>query len=372
MTCFFCHSVESVDGTHNNPLTLATDGRLFGPIADPVGGTPHPSVYSALMDGPQVESAGYCGSCHDIVNQHGVALERTLQEWQSTLFAVPPLGKTCAQCHMPGDGHGPASTTSTRVRQLHSHDFPAVDLPISAFPGADPETLRKGAQAMLDPTIQATICVDDIARKFLVAIDNVGAGHSWPSGASQDRRAWVEVSAYLGGQVIYHSGVAAGETVEEAADPDLWVMRDCIYDDSQAEAHMFWQAASYTGNSLPGSVISTLSDPSSFSKSHLVRAYPITDALTSSPDRITVQVYLKAIGDDVLGSLVASHDLDPMLAAAVPQYQLNGATLEWTRAQSKLYLNSKNGNQLACVTLGRYTPIETIATAVSHARCATP
>ena len=114
--------------------------------------------------------------------------------------------------------------------------------------------LKQAAQAMLDTTVQTTICVDDAARKILVALDNVAAGHSWPTGASQDRRAWVDVTAYSGTDVIYQSGVAAGETPEAAADPDLWMIRDCIFDDSQNEAHMFWQAASYTTNLIPGSI----------------------------------------------------------------------------------------------------------------------
>ena len=114
---------------------------------------------------------------------------------------------------------GTASTTSTVSRSLHGHDFPAVDLPLTDFPGADPAMSKQAAQALLDTTVQSTICVDDAARKILLALDNVAAGHSWPTGASQDRRVWVDITAYSGNDVIYHSGVAAGETVKEATIP---------------------------------------------------------------------------------------------------------------------------------------------------------
>ena len=67
VTCYFCHAADSVTGTHNNPLTLATDDSLFGPFADPAAGTPHKGVYSRLLDGATLESASMCGSCHDIV-----------------------------------------------------------------------------------------------------------------------------------------------------------------------------------------------------------------------------------------------------------------------------------------------------------------
>jgi hypothetical protein len=372
VTCFFCHSAESVDGTHNNPLTLATDGRMVGPISDPATGAPHPSAYSALLDGYQAESAAACGTCHDIVNTNNVPLERTYQEWQATLFAIPPHGQSCAQCHM-APSTGPASTTSTVSRSLHGHDFPAVDLPLTDVPGADPAMSKQAAQALLDTTVQSTICVDDAARKILLALDNVAAGHSWPTGASQDRRVWVNITAYSGTDVIYQSGVAAGETAEEAADPDLWMIRDCIFDDSQNEAHMFWQAASFTTNLIPGSVKQVASDPTSFAKSHVKMSFPATSTLSTSPDRIVVQVYLKAIGDDVLSSLVQSGDLDAAVAAGVPTYQLQGAaSVEWTRAKSKSYLDIASGDQLACLTPAKYTPMGSVATTISHARCTTP
>lgn len=368
VTCFFCHSAESITGDHNNPLTLATDGRMLGPIADPVAGAPHGSAYSALLDGPQTESAAACGTCHDIVNQHDVALERTYQEWGQTLFAIPPHGQSCAQCHMAGSD-GPASTVSTRSRRLHSHQFPAVDLPLTPFPGADATAQQQGVQAMLDTELQGTICVDDIARKITVALDNVAAGHDWPSGASQDRRAWIELTATAGDQVVYQTGVAPGEAIEEAADPDLWMLRDCIFDDGGVEAHMFWQAASMTSNLIPGPVPLTVTDPTSFARTHLKRVYPVSTLLPALPDRITLRVFLKAIGDDVLSSLVMSNDLDPAIAAAVPRFQMGGgAVLEWTRASALTYRDGTNNPQ-ACVLAGRYTALSSIVAATSHARC---
>ncbi len=57
VTCYFCHAAESIEGTHNNPLTLAKDDTLFGPFSDPVAATPHKGVYSRLLDGATLESA---------------------------------------------------------------------------------------------------------------------------------------------------------------------------------------------------------------------------------------------------------------------------------------------------------------------------
>jgi len=372
VTCFFCHSAVSIGDTHDNPLTLATDGRLFGPISDPEPSAPHRSAYSPLMDDGQAESAAACGSCHDIVNQHGVALERTFLEWKESLFAVPPHGLTCASCHMTGS-EGKAAVTSNRMRRLHDHAFPAVDVTLTAAPGVAELDQRRAVQDQLDSTLQGTICFNDGTQAITVAVDNVAAGHAFPSGATQDRRAWLELTAYAGAQVVYQSGVKANETVEAATDPDLVVLRDCIFDAAGAEVQMFWEARQQTINLIPGPVVATVQDPTSFNRTHVKYAFPRTGSLPASPDRITLQVFLKPVGDDVLSSLVASGDLDPAVAALVPTYTLGGGgTLEWTRAGATASIDPLTGDRLRCVTAGAYTPISMITAGKSHAHCVAP
>ena len=262
VTCFFCHSAASVDvahGNNNTSIKLGTDGTLFGPFGDPVPGTPHKSTYAALFDFSSPDSAHACGSCHDIVNQHGAALERTYSEWQHTLFSDPKLGQTCVRCHMT-QSEGPASTTSNnKTRTLGSHLLPGVDVALTPFPEGDPQAQTvqtKSVQDLLDSVLQGSLCVDAAGQKIEVSLDNVSAGHFWPSGATPDRRAWIEVTAYSGADVIYQSGnVPMDQTVETIPDPDLWLMRDCLFDDSQAPVHMFWDAASLSPpNQIPGPV----------------------------------------------------------------------------------------------------------------------
>jgi hypothetical protein len=372
VTCFFCHSAESVDGTHDNPLVLTTDGRMLGPIADPDPSAPHGSGYAATLDDGKTESATTCGSCHDIVNGHGVALERTFQEWQQTLFAVPPHGLSCASCHMNGSDDK-AAVTSKRIRRLHDHAFPAVDVTLTVTPTPAELDHRRAVQDQLDSAVQGTICFNDGTQSITVAVDNVGAGHSFPSGASQDRRLWLDVTAYAGAQVLYQSGVKATETVETAADPDLVVLRDCIFDGAGNEVRMFWEAQDQTINLLPGPVVATAQDPTSFNRTHVKYAFPRTGPLSASPDRIRLQMYLKPVGDDVLQSLVASGDLDPAVAALVPTFAIGGGgTLEWTRAGATASIDATTGDRLLCVAAGAYTPVSMIATGGSHAHCVAP
>src|SRR6267142_2170793 len=61
VTCYFCHSIESVDGTHDAAVTLANDGVLRGSFSNPSpNGRPHKSEYSELLDRDSAKSSATC------------------------------------------------------------------------------------------------------------------------------------------------------------------------------------------------------------------------------------------------------------------------------------------------------------------------
>src|SRR5206468_1074037 len=140
-------------------------------------------------------------------------------------------------------------------RRKHAHTFAAVDVALTPF--AETDTQARETKSLLDSTLQSALCVSAAKNEIRVLMDNVAAGHSFPSGASQDRRVWIEVLGFAGGTQVYASGAAA----DGASDPDLWLLRDCIFDDKGAEVHMFWQAASTEGNALPGQITFDATDP---------------------------------------------------------------------------------------------------------------
>src|SRR5712671_2012121 len=194
VTCYFCHSIASVDGTHDAALTLANDGVLRGSFPNPSpNGRPHKSIYSELLDRDSAKSSGTCGACHDIVNGHGTAIERTFVEWQGSAFALIS-GTTCSQCHMPQsvDLKAVAQVSGLPLRRTHGHTFPGVDLALTDFPDKDRQ--RQQVQALLDTTLQTAICVQHFGNQAQVSVimDNVAAGHAFPSGAEQDRRVYSE------------------------------------------------------------------------------------------------------------------------------------------------------------------------------------
>jgi hypothetical protein len=376
VTCYFCHSVEGVEGTHNNPLRLADDDVLRGPFSDPAKSSPHESSYSTLHDRDQLASSDLCGSCHDIMNDRGTHLERTFAEWQSSVFAQPLIGTTCGQCHMDqSTALAPvADVPDAPLRRLHDHRFPAVDLPLTSLDGED--ELRASVQAFLDTSLQSALCVRGIqgVAQIQVVLDNVAAGHRWPSGAAQDRRAWVEVTAYSGDDIIYQSGaVPEGSSVTELADPDLWLIRDCLFDESGNETHMFWEAQEYESNLLPAQVTFDPSDPR-FYQSHVFQNYPRSGLLTTYPDRVTLRVYLQPVGLDVFDELVASGDLADgpdyraleLREALVPLTV--GDELTWTAATASENF-VEGGLPVACVSETNLLANADKVPAVNHARC---
>jgi hypothetical protein len=264
-----------------------------------------------------------------------------------------------------------ADAPGVGVRRVHAHNWPGVDTALTEFPEQDAQ--KAAVQAALDTTLQAALCVKGSAgaATIQVVLDNVGAGHSWPSGSAQDRRAWVELVAYADGQPVYQSGVVPeGTSVTALSDPDLWLIRDCILDESQSEVHMFWEAGCYDSNLLPGPVTNVQTDPNYY-LTHVMRAFPrptSTPSVIAMPDRVTMRVRLVPIGLDVLDDLIASGDLDPAVKAKMPTYTLSGSELEWTPDTATIkYV--EQGQPVLCVSKGLSTGANNAVPAAEHVNC---
>jgi hypothetical protein len=326
VTCYFCHAASTTSGNHNGALELAGDGVMRGPFQDPARSMPHAGGYSRLHDRETPESASLCGPCHDVVTPRGAHIERTFLEWKGSLYAKPGQ-LACGKCHMDGRDGVVADAPGVGLRRVHDHSMPGADVALTPFPNqAEQLTLVKQT---LDSTLIAKLCVKPSPRGFVaeVVLDNAFAGHGFPSGANQDRRAWVELVAYRGGTIVYSSGVVRDkEAVLAAPDPDLWVLHDTIFGEHGREVHMFWEAARFESRQLPPAVTNAPTDPAFY---HAVtRTY---DLGVAQPERITLRVRMRPIDFDVLGDLVASKDLDAALLDRIPTFDLASATKEWTQ-----------------------------------------
>ncbi len=344
VTCYFCHDATDVTGTHNAPVTLAFDHTMRGNVTDPAPNDFHDSAYAARQDGRFLAAGDLCGACHDIVTPKGVHLERTYQEWLASFYSIPdPLdpqrpdqtkfGQTCPQCHMSTDPNQTVIADYEGVpggRKYHDHRMAGVDVALTPFPDAATAPMYEADQrAAIDEVRKSVLCGSLCVRdgaggpEVVVWLHNETAGHHWPSGANQDRRAWVELVARDdGGATLLESGVVDDATpIATIDDPNLWLLRDRIFDDDGQEVHMFWEAASYEASQLP--VATTFfGDASTWQK----RVYPLPQA----PGEVTLRVRLRPMGLEVLADLVATGDLDPAVAAAMETFDVPPVSLVYT------------------------------------------
>jgi nitrate/TMAO reductase-like tetraheme cytochrome c subunit len=347
VTCYTCHNTISVEGEHNATLHLANDVTMRGPIRDPKQPIVHRAAYAATFDDHQPSSNALCGGCHDIVTPSGVHLERTFEEYKTTLFAKPG-GETCAGCHMDGRENQPAAddaASGVGLRTVHEHLWPGVDVALTDFPDQEVQrlavqcALATSARAYVDPNLDVNSGRASPGA-FGVTLETQ-AGHRQPSGASQDRRLWWEMLAYdsTGALLSKSSGpIADGEIEDKPADdptrdPQLWMFHDRIFDAAGQPTHNFWETAPSTmypkGYSEPLNTLPAPTDPMVPHYAAKTYRLPFTGQQPGQTARVVGHLRMRPMGMDVLEDLVASGDLDPSMPAKMPTFTLAGTEVEW-------------------------------------------
>jgi len=328
VNCYFCHNVESIGKDHfNNGLVLANDTTMRGGIRDPLEPGAHEAAYSQLFDRNELKSSEMCGVCHDIKTPKGVHLERTFAEYKGSVFATSPAKgggrETCNGCHMLGTPGVAADVDGVGSRRVHEHLFPGVDVPLDDFPhrAAMTAAVRDCALPGFSISFFEIEAGPPVPGDFTISVAlETSAGHNQPSGASQDRRMWVELTAFdAAGEVLFESGKIADDELEEKPesdpehDPNLWQFRERMFDEDGKEVHMFWEAAStsHVGTDpLPAAV--------SFEPgSHTIqRQYRIL----AIPAELQLRLRMRPVGLDVLDNLIESKHLAAEVRDAMPTF----------------------------------------------------
>lgn len=332
VTCTACHQVDAVLDDHNNQLRWTPDTVFRAALGRPLETPAHDHAASPLHDRDQLDSSQLCGSCHDVITPAGVHLERTLLEWEDSQYsrADPGLQQTCGSCHMPGRDGTAASVDGAPARRVHSHAMPGVDIALTPFP--ERETQRELVQQSLDSTVWLQLEVFDygVGTGATVALDNIAAGHGFPSGAAHDRRAWVELVAKdEAGTVLWSSGSVAPDQALRAAvaeDPQLWWLGDWTRDAEGDDAHLFWEVATVEAAALPAPSRYPPDDPR-YVEPHQVRTYDLGPVF---PATVEAVIHIRPVGREVLDLLVDSGDLDPAVRDAMPTFTLAGSRATWT------------------------------------------
>lgn len=327
VTCYACHAVTAVNA-QDHGLTFDDRSIFFAGLPDSVHTDAHASAYSPLLDREEWQSATLCGTCHDFRHRGGTHAHRTFTEWTDSMFeeTFSRLFLSCGGCHMPGT-NAPIASGDVPTRRLHDHSLPGVNVALLDWPEKDAQ--RAAIQADLDPSLFTRVCLT-ADRRPQVTLDNVMAGHSWPSGDGYTRRAWVEITAEKDGQVIFQSGVVPeGTSVDAAlaADPGMWVISDTLTDEDDNPVLFSWEASSLLSNLLPFAITADPSQPGYYHS--VTREYPVLPAI---PDTMSLRVHIRPIGLEIIDALVASDGLSPAIRDQIPTFSLAGSEVLWQGA----------------------------------------
>jgi hypothetical protein len=336
VTCYFCHNAVGVGDHFNNDVHLANDTTMRGSISDPVPTKAHGATYSPLHDRNSGESSSLCGGCHDIVTPAGVHLERTFEEYQRSIFSKPGGFETCQGCHMTATRGVAADDANSNVpeRNVHEHLWAGVDVALTDFPGR--EAQRAAVECALNISMRIRAILRDAFGGFTVQLETL-AGHNQPSGSAQDRRMWLEFTAYdEHDNVLFENGRVADGEVEDQPGKAINLYRDWTYDADGNPAHMFWDAAPST--LYPAGFSSmTLPPASQLGAAHYLEArFQVPPAVNPAVTRVTASVRMRPMGIDILQDLVASGDLAESVIAKMPTFTLQGATVEWRVADGSM------------------------------------
>jgi hypothetical protein len=186
--CSFCHQVTGASAPTNNVSLLVDPSGVYrAQVATPTA--PHPTAVSPFHNTSEI-----CGSCHNVAHPgNGLPVESTYTEWQGSPQAK--AGVTCQDCHMsymPGQtgpqvgwdaGGGPR-------RPVFEMNFMGAQVALGN-PTTAEEMLKNAAT--LDMQAPAILEGAD-NTSVTVTITNVGAGHDLPTGLTEVRQMWLDVT----------------------------------------------------------------------------------------------------------------------------------------------------------------------------------
>ncbi|MDO9517674.1 MAG: multiheme c-type cytochrome [Methanosarcinaceae archaeon] len=242
--CDFCHTVSDSAGIGNAPFILTPGETKWGPFKD--SNSPyHFTEFSDLHT-----KSEFCGMCHDVSHPtNGLMLEATYTEWKEGPYSKE--GVQCQDCHMtPGitkyeANPGKAASMGPKRDHIYTHYAVGANAFITDFLGDDThrdmaiERLQSAATLVVDAPRSAeagdTVTVD-------ISITNSGAGHMLPTGLTDMREMWLDVTATDGdGNKFYHYG-ALDE--DKNIDPDTLVYHTVLGDADGNPTSKVWLAES--------------------------------------------------------------------------------------------------------------------------------
>ena len=242
--CDFCHTVSGANHMGNSGYQSSPGKLKYGPYGW------EPPIFHEVQESPLHDSAQFCGMCHDVSHPvNGLPLETTFSEFMEGPY--PDLGFKCQSCHMtPGitefeQNPAPFANGMPEREHFWTHHFVGGNAFITEMMGS--ETHAEMARERLSRAADISISnpfpdPSGESFSFSVIVENVGAGHKIPTGVTEERQIWLEVTVFsTDGTELAHFG--AMDSHGEIAN-DTMILGTTFGDADGNPTHKIWFAES--------------------------------------------------------------------------------------------------------------------------------
>jgi len=208
--CDFCHVLDKVspDWPGNGSFHVSPGLVKRGPLRNAVSPF-HKTAYSALHT-----EADFCGMCHNVSHPGThLQLENTFTEWKNSDYAKKNI--TCQSCHMPSAANQAAAVKGPVRPLIHRHTFVGANVR-----AADPSIAAANLKRAADIKITASDGTVNYGQKlqFNVRVTNKGAGHYLPTGITELREMWWELTLTdADGNVVFTKEQMFNTIMEDAS-----------------------------------------------------------------------------------------------------------------------------------------------------------
>jgi DNA-binding beta-propeller fold protein YncE len=172
VTCLGCHDVEQA-------IRAGGNGDLVAAAYD--WNTDHKDRALASLE--DLRKPEFCGGCHQqFVPGTGLVTIGTLGEYHSSAYPTADPAIRCVDCHMP------------KSNGVADHHFPGGNIYLASHYQQDVLVGEQKQNLARAVSLEAR----RVPGGVLVTVHNTGVGHSFPTGVTDLREAWVELDAQDG------------------------------------------------------------------------------------------------------------------------------------------------------------------------------
>ena len=255
VSCVACHRITKVDSQGNASYTLDLNRKkyTFEESKTDLGQwfsqkfiNSKPDIHKQSYSKEIYKKSSYCAPCHDETSpQTGKQIVSTFKEWEKSPYndpKNPKKHKDCIDCHMTylEDGKfAPLKGTSTDGGEIKK------DVKVHYFSGSNYFLSGLRNKDHKEQTIQllrtsAKLDVDIKNNQLIVGVKNIGAGHHLPTGVSDFRELWLDITLKdRDSKIVFSSGKLKDDgNLDEDARPFMKVFGD---KDGNPVGLLFWK-----------------------------------------------------------------------------------------------------------------------------------